>query len=119
MKYLSGVNSLQYYLASSRPSATIASLKAPKPQNRARQEKESDSSATMPMSTECLTKTRRELLAVAEALKLSREQRRGLICVECSRRVIPHAASKGGVQAAHFEHFRRNSRCSLSDKRIR
>lgn len=73
----------------------------------------------MPMSIECLTKKERKRLAVADALVLEAEERRALLCVECGHRVIPHAVSSDGLQAAHFEHFRRNPNCSRSDKRLR
>lgn len=37
----------------------------------------------------------------------------GLRCKECNRPVKPHVAGNG--HAAHFEHLKRNKRCSLSD----
>ena len=36
----------------------------------------------------------------------------GLRCIKCGKPVKPHA-SKG--KSAHFEHLRRNKKCSLSD----
>lgn len=73
----------------------------------------------MPMSIDCLTKNGRRRFGVIEALTLEGDERRGLVCVECCRRVIPHSEAKDGKQAAHFEHFRRNPKCSLSDRRFR
>jgi hypothetical protein len=73
----------------------------------------------MPMSTDCLAANGRKQFTVVEALALHANERRGLICLECRRRVIPHSLSSDGTQAAHFEHFRRNPKCSLSDKRFR
>jgi hypothetical protein len=57
-------------------------------------------------------------LSVAEAKRLSRRERRNIICSECSERVKAHKESDDGSQAAHFEHFKRNKRCSLSDHRV-
>jgi hypothetical protein len=37
-------------------------------------------------------------------------------CLECDESVETHRKGKNG-QAAHFEHLKRNSKCSLSDKR--
>ena len=73
----------------------------------------------MPMSTDCLSKNGRRRFTVTEALTLARHERRRLVCYECRRRVIPHSAGKNHTTAAHFEHFRRNPRCSRSDKRFR
>lgn len=73
----------------------------------------------MPKSTECLNKKRRQRLTISEALRLSREERRSLVCVECGDRVRAHSTSDSGSQAAHFEHFHRNTECSLSDKKFR
>jgi len=73
----------------------------------------------MPMSTDCLTKNGRKRFTVIKALTFEGDERRGLVCVECRRRVIPHSAAEDRTQAAHFEHFRRNPKCSLSDKRFR
>jgi hypothetical protein len=40
---------------------------------------------------------------------------RGFVCSECGYPVKPHKASK--TTAAHFEHLKRNAKCSLSHKR--
>jgi hypothetical protein len=44
---------------------------------------------------------------------------REYLCPECKERVRPHKEheSDGRRMAAHFEHLKRNSNCSLSDKR--
>jgi hypothetical protein len=73
----------------------------------------------MPKSTECLNKKGRKRVNIREALRLSREERRSLVCVECGDRVRTHQISHSGTQAAHFEHLHRNMKCSLSDHRFR
>jgi len=55
-----------------------------------------------------------EEINVAEAL--ARHERVGR-CVECHEPVKAHRQGKSGKPAAHFEHFDRNSACSLSDHR--
>ncbi|SRR5258708_3620634 len=71
----------------------------------------------MPKSTVCLMRGINARVTVPEAKKLSRNERRNLVCLECKERVKPHKASDDGSQAAHFEHLARNERCSLSDHR--
>lgn len=71
----------------------------------------------MPMSVDCLSKKVGRRLTIAESLSLDRTERRELICVECHRRVIPHAAASTRTQAAHFQHLHRIRKCSRSDKR--
>jgi hypothetical protein len=69
----------------------------------------------MPLSTVCMMGS--EKVTVSKALGLGRNQRRTLTCVECAKRVTPHKAAHDGSQEAHFEHFRRNKKCSRSDHR--
>jgi hypothetical protein len=73
----------------------------------------------MPMSTECLARNGRRRVTVMEALSLHDQERRKLLCIECRHPVKPHSAARNIAQAAHFEHFKRNPKCSLSDKKFR
>jgi len=72
----------------------------------------------MALSTECLTSDGKKV-TVADALKLKRDQRRGLKCISCGQRVSPHRRSANGKQTAHFEHVPsdggRNPSCPRSD----
>ncbi len=52
-------------------------------------------------------------ISISEALAGIGENYR---CLKCDESVKPHRKGRNG-QAAHFEHFKRNSKCSLSDKR--
>jgi hypothetical protein len=69
----------------------------------------------MPLSTVCMMGS--EQVTVNRALGMGRSQRRSLTCAECSKRVTPHQRAHDGSQGAHFEHFRRNKKCSRSDHR--
>jgi hypothetical protein len=72
----------------------------------------------MPTATECLHGSTR--IDVDRALELKAEaQAHGLPsppfrCIECNDPVKPHRG--GGHAGAHFEHFQRNSNCSLSHR---
>lgn len=70
----------------------------------------------MPLATTC--RLNGEVIDVHEALRRkSRVTRSGRVdfrCVECDQAVRPHR--DGGHGAAHFEHLRRNRKCSLSDQ---
>ena len=69
----------------------------------------------MPLSTVCMMGS--EEVTVSKALGLGKVQRRSMTCVECAKRVTPHKKAHDGSFAAHFEHFRRNPKCSRSDHR--
>lgn len=70
----------------------------------------------MPKAVYCTYENGR--LGVLEALELRSRARRDIrvrfSCLECGHPVRPHRAGSTG-QAAHFEHFKRNPRCPLSD----
>ncbi len=68
-----------------------------------------------PLSTDCMLGGQQ--MTVGKALRLGPVQRRGLTCIGCGRRVVPHQQAHDGSQQAHFEHFRRNKNCSRSDHR--
>lgn len=71
----------------------------------------------MPKATECVIG-----IDVANALRHLIEQmpvkirngNLGMRCTECGKPVKPHS-SKGKGKSAHFEHLKRNPKCSLSD----
>jgi hypothetical protein len=68
----------------------------------------------MPKIEECLISVDLALAlkALVEATGVAMpDGKLGLMCPECKRAVKPHAGA-----SAHFEHLRRNSKCSLSDK---
>jgi len=73
----------------------------------------------MPRSVQCLANGIRVL--IDDALRLRDNARKtgqpvpDWRCVECRRPVRPYKASPYG--AAHFEHWKRNPNCSLSDQR--
>lgn len=71
----------------------------------------------MPLSVFCRKKGDERTIPVVDALRLSKGERRELICCECESRVIPHSESNGGTQGAHFEHYRWSEKCSLCEKR--
>lgn len=80
----------------------------------------SDSAKTffMPLAMIALRKGIEVEVHVLIAKQLNRNDRRDLVCLECRERVVPHRESYDGSQAAHYEHFRRNDNCSLSDHRV-
>jgi hypothetical protein len=56
-----------------------------------------------------------ERISVMDALAINEKRGR---CIECGRPGKAHwGSSKHGVQAAHFEHDKRNPGCSRSDHR--
>jgi hypothetical protein len=69
----------------------------------------------MPLSTVCMMGGAE--VTVNKALGFSAASRRSLTCIECGKRVVPHKKAHDGSQGAHFEHFRRNKKCSRSDHR--
>jgi hypothetical protein len=69
----------------------------------------------MPLSTVCMMGS--EEVTINKALPLGADARRSMTCVECGKRVIPFNKAHDGSFAAHFEHFRRNPKCSRSDHR--
>ncbi|MGA2936389.1 MAG: hypothetical protein ABSF52_04735 [Syntrophobacteraceae bacterium] len=66
----------------------------------------------MPKMTTAIVKENGETVNIDKALDWTD---RGYLCFECKEPVKPFNASAYG--AAHFEHEKRNSNCSLSDKR--
>jgi hypothetical protein len=68
-----------------------------------------------PLSTDCMDGGQQ--IIVSKAIGLAPSLRRGLTCIDCGKRVVPHKASHDGSQQAHFEHYRRNTRCPRSDHR--
>lgn len=65
----------------------------------------------MATSTNC--KFEGNLISVEGALNIKKNNKTAKFnCIECDHRVKPH--SGGGHTNAHFEHIRRNSKCSLS-----
>ena len=67
----------------------------------------------MARSTTCKVGNGRSV-SIAEALELRRKHGRFVgQCEECGQHVKAHKASEYGE--AHFEHFDRNEKCSLSD----
>jgi hypothetical protein len=68
-----------------------------------------------PLSTDCIDGGQQ--IPISKALGLGANQRRGLTCVVCGKRVVPHKTSQDGSQQAHFEHYRRNAKCPRSDHR--
>ena len=71
--------------------------------------------AYTPLSTDCMDGSQQ--ITIDKALGLRSNHRRGLTCPECGGRVIPHKTSQDGTQQAHFEHYRRNTKCARSDHR--
>ena len=58
-----------------------------------------------------------DALRINELTKLSKAAKVEYRCTECNQLVKPHNIGKdkkGRNQAAHFEHFKRNTNCSLS-----
>jgi hypothetical protein len=73
----------------------------------------------MPKSITCLLHD--QIVTIEDALdirgskeKIERQKLLNMLCVECKQPVRPHKAGAHG--AAHFEHYRRNPACKLSDK---
>jgi hypothetical protein len=54
----------------------------------------------MPLSTTCAIRGSDKQLTVAEAKKLSRKDRKNLVCLKCKERVTPHKASADGTSSA-------------------
>ena len=72
----------------------------------------------MPRATECDFNGRRieveEALRIRIAARRDRNKKRSdFRCVKCGMPVRAHRGSEYG--GAHFEHFERNPKCSLSD----
>jgi hypothetical protein len=73
----------------------------------------------MPRAAECDYNGRRieveEALRIRKATEKDRDRDKPVFrCVECGKRVRAHKGSEYGE--AHFEHFERNPKCSLSDR---
>jgi hypothetical protein len=71
----------------------------------------------MPRATTCLLNNSKikigEALHLRDQVKSKRKHRPHFMCIECREAVKPHRGSD--YAAAHFEHFKRNIKCSLSD----
>jgi hypothetical protein len=71
----------------------------------------------MPRATECTLDKKivsiNEAIRVRDVKRASHQTYPAWRCTECKKPVRPHAAGSQG--AAHFEHLKRNSKCSLSD----
>jgi hypothetical protein len=73
----------------------------------------------MPRARQCLIdiELANTLRALVDAMGLAVPRGDlGFRCVQCGMPVKPHAGSSR--HDAHFEHLKRNPRCSLSDKRF-
>ena len=65
----------------------------------------------MPASIKC--KYGNKIISIEEALEIRKNNKSEVFnCIECGLKVKPH--SEGGHTSSHFEHIRRNAKCSLS-----